>query len=235
MSDASSVKTALAEATVKAGRVDTSFSVTTATSLSLDRRSLRSRKMMHDAVAELLTERGFGNFTISDLMNKADLNRSTFYGHYLSLEDLLTQMKREIVNDLSSLKPLIVSVSLKDVFTFQLTGTPPAVTVLLFDILHDHGRLLGGLLCPSGDAHFQAELRDEVCASFIRSILNKKYTQSPSALVEYYIRYYSSALLGLIQRWLEGGMVESSAEMARIMLTIMSLQLGDSITLKGKE
>ena len=208
---------------------------TTSDSTSTDRRSLRSKKMMRQAVADLISERGLGNFTVSDLTDKADLNRSTFYGHYSDLDNMILQLKQEIVDDLSNLRPLIVSLSFQDVLAFELAGEPPAVTILLFDILREHGQLLCGLLCANGDAQFQAELRDEVCADLIRTILDKKYTQNPSALVEYYIRYYSSALLGLIQRWLETGMIEDSQQMARVMLSIMFLRPGDSIKLKGEK
>ena len=201
---------------------------------TVDRRSLRSRRMMREAVAGLIAERGLGNFTVGDLMEKADLNRSTFYGHYSDLDDLILQLKQEIINDLDCLKPLIVAVSFQDILAFEVAGTPPAVTVVLFDTLREHGQLLCALLCPNGDAQFQADLRDNVCAGLIRSILSEKYTKKPSALVEYYIRYYSSALLGLIQRWFEYGMVENSHEMARILLSVMFLRPGDSIKLKGE-
>ncbi|MCL2632604.1 MAG: TetR/AcrR family transcriptional regulator [Coriobacteriia bacterium] len=200
---------------------------------TLDRRSLRSRRMMREAVADLISEQGLGNFTVADLMQKADLNRSTFYSHYSDLDDLMLTLKQEIRDDLDSIRPHILSVTLKDVLAFELAGTPPSVTILLFDTLREHGHLLRVLLCPNGDAQFQAELRDEFCADVIRSILHEKYTRNPNALVDYYVSYYSSAMHGLIRRWLEGGMQEDSHEMARIMLSIMFLKPGDSIKLKG--
>jgi len=245
--DSARVAAVAAVATTTAGSARLAAAATTAVSISsnadsqpdptntIDRRSLRSRRMMHLAATELIDELGLNGFTVSDLMERADLNRSTFYGHYSDLDDLIQQLKVEIVEDLSTLKPGIVAVSIKDILAYELTGKPPAVTSLLFDILREHGRLLRGLLCQNGDAEFQAVLRDEVCANLIRSILHKKYTQKPSALVEYYIRYYSSALLGIIQLWLENGMVENSNQMARIMLSIMFLKPGDPIKLKGEK
>ena len=200
-----------------------------------DRRSLRSRRLMRKAVAELISERGLSNFTVGDLMEKADLNRSTFYGHYSDLDDLIMQLEKEIVSDLKRIAPQVMAVSLKDILAFELTGKPPAVTIELFDILREHGSLLHGLLCPNGDAQFQATLRDEVCADLIRSVLHEKYTRQANVLVDYYISYYAAALLGLIYRWLNGGMVEDSLSMARIMLSVMFMKPGDSIKLKGEK
>jgi hypothetical protein len=64
-------------------------------------------------------------------------------------------------------------------------------------------------------------------------VLPSKYTTNPKPLTEYYIAYYASATLGLIQRWLQGGLVETSDEMARILLSIMMLRPGDHIELMG--
>lgn len=189
--------------------------------------------MMRDAVAALIAERGLGGFTVGDLMERADLSRSTFYGHYSDLDCLLLQLKQEIIDDIAAVKPEIMAISLRQVMAFERTGQPPAVTIRLFDLLREHGSLLAVLLGPDGDARFQAELRDEVCADLIRSVLHSKYTREPSPLVEYYISYYASALLGLMQRWLLTGMAEDSDSMARTMLSIMFLKPGDSIRLKG--
>jgi AcrR family transcriptional regulator len=190
--------------------------------------------MMREAIAVLISERGLGNFTVGDLMDKADLNRSTFYGHYSDLDALLSTLKQEIIDDLEAIKPQILAVSIKEIVAFERTGQPPSVTVELFDTLREHGKLLQVLLSPHGDAQFQAQLRDVVCTDFIRSVLHKKYTQEPSPLVEYYIAYYASALLGLIQRWLDNGMTENSEAIGRLMLSIMFLKPGDPIRLKGK-
>jgi AcrR family transcriptional regulator len=206
---------------------------TQAEAVSADRRSLRSRRMMREAMATLIAERGLGNFTVGDLMDRADLNRSTFYGHYSDLDCLLLQLKQEVICDIEAIKPEILAISLVEMLAFEHSGRPPAVTIRLFDVLREHGNLLRVLLSPQGDAGFQAQLRDEVCADLIRSVLHAKYTERPSRLVEYYISYYASALLGLMQRWLTDGMAEASLSMGRIMLSIMFLKPGYTIKLKG--
>ena len=200
---------------------------------SYDRRSLRSRRMIAKAFAELIVERGLGSFTVGDLMDKADLNRSTFYAHYSDLDNLLAISEQEIIDDLVNIAPFTQKVTKKMALTFELTGEPPEETIILFDILREHGNLLRGLLSPQGDAQFQATLRDDVCANLIRSILHSKYTSKPNVLVDYYISYYASAVVGLIQHWLSNGMVEDSREMGRIMLTIMFLRPGEPIKLRG--
>ena len=200
-----------------------------------DRRALRSKRLLRKAFTELAQDRGLDGFSVSDLTEKADINRGTFYAHYKDMAELLGGYEDEIITSLLSLKPKIKSVSLRELLAFSRKGSPPQVTIELFDLLREHGDLLRILLSPSGDALFQARLRDRLCADIVRSILHRKYTENPSALTEYYISYYASATLGLIQRWLERDMSESSSEMARILLSVMMLKPGDHIQIKGEK
>lgn len=44
--------------------------------------ALRSRKWIRQAFMELLREKEFEKITVTDIVNRADINRSTFYAHY---------------------------------------------------------------------------------------------------------------------------------------------------------
>mgnify|MGYP006202466261 FL=1 len=54
-----------------------------------DRRVGRTKRRLKAALLELITERGYDAITISDLTDRADVGRSTFYSHFDSKEDLL--------------------------------------------------------------------------------------------------------------------------------------------------
>ena len=200
-----------------------------------DRRSIRTKRLLGEAFAQLLEERGLDGFSVGDLTERADINRATFYSHYRDMDDLLRFFEEEIITSLMALKPKIQSVGLAELLNFNLTGTPPPVTVELFDQLRKRGTLLRVLLSSKGDPVFQARLRDRLCSDLVQSVLHRKYTTNPTPLTEYYISYYASAMLGLIQHWLDRNMTESSEEMARVMLSIMMLKPGDPIELRKFE
>jgi len=54
-----------------------------------DRRVRRTRQMLRDALMELTLERGYDHVTVQDILDKADVGRSTFYAHYRDKDDLL--------------------------------------------------------------------------------------------------------------------------------------------------
>jgi len=208
---------------------------TTYTASPEDRRALRSKQALRTAFAQLAAQRGLDGFGVGDLTSAAQLNRSTFYAHYRDMDQLMSCIEAEIIDQLAALQTRIAAVTLADIVAFVQYGTPPAICVQLFEVLRQHGLLLRVLLSPRGDANFQTRLRDSLCSDLIRSVLHKKYTQHPTELTEYYIAYYAAAVLGLIQLWLQRNMQEDAQQMARIMLSIMYLRPGDPIVLVGEQ
>ena len=55
----------------------------------VDRRAARTRRALHEALISLILRKGYEAITIQDLIDEADVGRSTFYAHYTGKEDLL--------------------------------------------------------------------------------------------------------------------------------------------------
>ncbi len=54
-----------------------------------DRRVRRTRVLLHRALFELIMEQGYDNTTVQDILDRADVGRSTFYNHYPTKDELL--------------------------------------------------------------------------------------------------------------------------------------------------
>lgn len=67
---------------------------------TVDRRVRRSRKLLGEALLELLIEKSFGDITIQDIADRADMNRATFYLHFQSKEELLQSALEEMFDEL---------------------------------------------------------------------------------------------------------------------------------------
>lgn len=61
-----------------------------------DRRVLKTKASLRDAMLALMAPRGWDDMTIQEICDKANVGRSTFYVHYQSKDDLL----HEAMNDL---------------------------------------------------------------------------------------------------------------------------------------
>ena len=58
----------------------------------IDRRVVRSRQLLMDALGNLLRKRNFDDISIQEIVDKADLTRATFYLHYPDKAALLQAM-----------------------------------------------------------------------------------------------------------------------------------------------
>lgn len=56
------------------------------------RSALRSKKLITDALVELLDEKTLDKITVTDIVKKADINRGTFYAHYENVSDVVTSI-----------------------------------------------------------------------------------------------------------------------------------------------
>lgn len=63
--------------------------------LTESRRTRYTRRAMQDALIELLRDQPLGSITVKALCEQADVNRSTFYAHYASIEELLHDIEDE--------------------------------------------------------------------------------------------------------------------------------------------
>ena len=52
----------------------------------------RSRRLINDALADLLMEKPLEKITVTDVVARADLNRGTFYAHYRDIPDVLEHL-----------------------------------------------------------------------------------------------------------------------------------------------
>lgn len=66
------------------------------------RSALRSKKMITDALVELLDEKTLDKITVTDIVKRANINRGTFYAHYENVADVVTSIFEnayEIIKD----------------------------------------------------------------------------------------------------------------------------------------
>jgi AcrR family transcriptional regulator len=68
---------------------------------SADRRALRSRRLIRQALMDLMHTRPFDSITVQDIIDRADVGRSTFYAHFQDKNDLVTQFFEGMMEDLA--------------------------------------------------------------------------------------------------------------------------------------
>lgn len=196
-----------------------------------DRRIVRSRRALRDALIELVAEHGYDAITVNDICDRANLNRGTFYNHFKDKDDLALSLQDEFFEGLLRFKGEVEKLTLFDLVRFKFAKRPLPLLVGLFDYLRSQQEYLAVMLSPGGDARLPQRLQDTFCTDLIMGMLHDRYHREPTPLVEYYVAFYSAAYLGVIRRWMLTGMQEPSEEMAVIAMRLLFIKPGESITL----
>lgn len=66
-----------------------------------DRRSQRTRQALHQAIMALMQEKRYEAITVQDIIDRANVGRSTFYAHYQDKDDLINSNLKDILDGLS--------------------------------------------------------------------------------------------------------------------------------------
>ena len=168
---------------------------------SEDLRVRRTRKQLQQALVELAGEKGFANVTVRDIAERAMVNRSTFYRHYLDKYDLLRQYLEELYARIDSHVGDAPSIEKPD----QLPEELPAGLVNILKLVQENAGFFRVMLGDKGDPGF--------CAQSIRLLIEKQIRQylpdqaaqaDPSQPpVELSVSYLIHAGIGAILWWLE--------------------------------
>ena len=161
-----------------------------------DRRVRRTRALLHDAFISLAIEKGYEKTTIQDILDRADVGRSTFYMHYRDKAALLTAsfdgMHEQLLQQLAEVSA-----------TSAIDVTLPAA--LLFDHAYQNQRVYRALCGHQGGAVVQRHLRSLI-GDLLRKHLRQEFstggTEVPADIAA---EFYTSAALGLLVWWIAHG------------------------------
>ena len=76
------------------------------------KRKTNTKENIKKAFIKLIKDKGFDSLTVSDLAREANINRGTFYLHYLDKYDLLDQLEKDVIEDLEEI--LLTNSELED-------------------------------------------------------------------------------------------------------------------------
>ena len=77
------------------------------------RSSIRSRRLIREAMVALLKEKDISKITVKSIVERADLNRATFYAHYPDVRGVMEEFENETI---ARLREVLAEVQFEKVF-----------------------------------------------------------------------------------------------------------------------
>jgi AcrR family transcriptional regulator len=196
-----------------------------------DRRTIRTKKMIRNALSELIEEKGFNDISITDLTKRADINRGTFYLHYTDKYDLLEKVENEVIQEIQEQTKDIDSINLLNI---DALNEPLPFMIKLFEYFKENSNFMKAILGPKGDPIFHSKIKKFIETNLFEKGLSKTFNKENMLVPEeYLISYVLSAHLGVVQQWVESGMKKSPKDMASILTKLFLLGPFGVIELKN--
>ena len=164
-----------------------------------DLRVRRTRKMIQQALMDLTVEKGFAAITVSDIAERAMINRSTFYRHYLDKYDLLEKYMDEEYELISAETPAREIAG-------EAAGLVPVGLLNHLRHIQRFADFYRVMLGEKGDPAFIQRFRQNVEKRF-RLLLAEQIAEADPKMppVDLRLSYVSYAGMGSILWWLENG------------------------------
>lgn len=174
----------------------------------MDRRQKKTREAIFSSFSELLAGKHYENITVQDIIDKADVGRSTFYSHFETKDHLLREICADIFDHI--INGAVCSYQgrgddLEDVLTHILTH------------LLEKRRYVKGLLCSESCEIFMRYLYEYLTRLFT------KYTNDLCLDVprEFLIDHLTGSFVHAIRWWIRDNMQTSPGSVAHYFMTVI--------------
>lgn len=171
----------------------------------MDRRVRKTRQALQEALITLILERGYEALTVQDILDRANVGRSTFYAHFYDLEDLL-QSEFEV---------------LQAEFEQHIAQAPQqgddiwAISRLMFQHAQAYRRLYQAVVGKSSEKIIQTQLKHYLSLQ-IRAKLQISWGKNDAITLDMLENYLVTAFMGLLKWWLDKDLPYTAAQIAQI-------------------
>ena len=168
-----------------------------------NRRVQMTKRLMKDALLELLEQRELVNISVTAICETADVHRSTFYKYYSDQADLLRELEQDYLDQ--------VPMPSKDLTQWEEEELL-AETTAFFDYVRLNERAFRIFLGESRSSDFVARLIDRLCSKYSAP------TEAGDETASYYTHLYiACGTVGMLREWVNSGFPMSSREIAEMM------------------
>ena len=161
-----------------------------------------TKRMLKDALIEMLRDKDIYHISIRELCERADVNRTTFYKYYGNQFDLLTDMENDLLSLLATL--------IKDPETDTVTAIEAACTYL-----QDHLEFARQIFNNNVDPAFPQKVFSMEAVK--EAVIKKCDDQHEDAELEYLYNYMTYGAYRVVYVWLNKEKRESPHEIARVL------------------
>ena len=171
-----------------------------------DRRARKTKRSLSDALTQLILEKRYDSITVQNVIDRADVGRSTFYAHFRDKEDLFLSSWEQLLDH------FVVNIK------WDEAGLRRFVPVegLFAHIKNFHRFYVALVKSRKTDLIFKSGLEyltKAIDNSLVASLAEKAQPAAPTAVIS---RYIAAEIFGLLKWWLDHNMPYTPQRMSQM-------------------
>lgn len=172
-----------------------------------DRRVRRTKKLLTQALTELLQKKQVNEITVKELTDLADMNRGTFYMYYKDIFDMLEKIEDELFQKLD-----VIAQSHEH---GDPTQQVKPILLDLFRFIEENQEMCRVLLSPNGDMNFLHRLYEAIRERSLE-IWKDQMGSLDEKEFDYRYSFVIFGCAGMIRAWVNRNCQETDMQMAEL-------------------
>ncbi len=175
----------------------------------MDRRQKKTRKAIFDAFSKLLIKKNFNNITVQEIIDEANIGRSTFYSHFVAKDELLKEMCEEIFTHIFESTPIRCSSDKK--------GLKEQITHMLYHLKESKSDIKS-IFCSESQDLYMRYFKEYLKELFSKYVLNMNMDIS----TEFALNHLIGAFTENVKWWVKNDMKEEPDKFANEFILMIS-------------
>ncbi len=178
----------------------------------MDRRQQKTRDAVFKALSTLLEKKRFSNITVQEIIDEANIGRSTFYAHFKTKDELLRAMCTDIFSHVFSDE--LMSEETHD-FSGNNNGLEARLTHILYHLKDSEKNIVGILSCESGELFMKyfKEYLSEMFSHYLHGLKMK-------APADFVLNHLVGSFAETVKWWIDNRMKYTPEETARYYIEV---------------
>lgn len=184
-----------------------------------EKMNYETKQAIKKALLKEMEEVGFQRVTVKNLALTAKINRGTFYLHYTDKFEVMEDLQNELLNELQR---YFEKVQPEEAFQIIKTEQLYKPFVAICQFIKKRAPALRIILSEQGSPAFSKKIKILFSNTIFKKLQLMQAEAMDPILRQYLQAFITSAVLGVIQEWLENGDEDLNAEeMASIHFRIL--------------
>jgi AcrR family transcriptional regulator len=162
-----------------------------------DRRIQKTLRLLHDALFSLIREKSYESIVVKEILDRANVGRSTFYTHFQSKDELLVSGIRDTLHGALAARPVTATTRHDAILSFSLP---------VFEQIYQHRGKGDAKMDVKARAvaheHLQSGLA-EVLATNLAKGLRRSEENSANIPADLLVQYLASTFILVLNWWME--------------------------------